>query len=108
MTPALIGSDAEREALAEIAGRCAAAHDLCAQTSFAEIVALARAAAGAVGNDTGPMHLIALAGCPCVSLFSPASNPDLVAPRGPSVRVLRRETLAALSADEVIAALDLR
>ncbi len=108
VTPVLIGSDAERETLAEIAGRCAAARDLCGATSFAEIVALARAAAGAVGNDTGPMHLIALAGCPCVSLFSSASNPDLVAPRGPSVRVLRRETLAALSVDEVIAALELR
>ncbi len=106
--PVLIGAAAERAVLADIAGRCAAALDLCGQTSFAEVVALARAAAGAVGNDTGPMHLIAVAGCPCVTLFSAASDPALTAPRGPAVNVLERPSLADLGADEVIAALRLR
>ncbi len=106
--PVLIGTAAERAVLADIAGRCSAALDLCGQTSFAEVVALARAAAGAVGNDTGPMHLIAVAGCPCVTLFSAASDPALAAPRGPAVNVLQRPSLAGLGADEVIAALSLR
>ena len=106
--PVLIGTAAERGVLAEIARRCPAALDLCGETSFAEIVALARAAAAAVGNDTGPMHLIAVAGCPCVTLFSAESDPARVAPRGPSVRVLRRAALAELATEDVIAALDLR
>ncbi len=108
LRPVLIGAAAERAVLADIAGRCSAALDLCGQTSFAEVVALARAAAGAVGNDTGPMHLIAVAGCPCVTLFSAASDPALTAPRGPAVNVLERPSLADLGADEVIAALRLR
>ena len=38
----------------------------------------------AIGNDTGPMHLIAAAGCPSVVLFSRDSDPALCAPRGPA------------------------
>ena len=61
-----------------------------------------------MGNDTGPMHLIAVAGCPCVVLFSAASKPALTAPRGAHVTVLQRAALAGLDADAVIAALDPR
>jgi ADP-heptose:LPS heptosyltransferase len=112
-TPVLLGANAERAELAQIAAACPGAIDLCGQTSFTEIIALARGARFAVGNDTGPMHLIAAAGCPTVALFSHASDPALCAPRGPheegstgdSVRVLRRNPLSALMPDEVLAAL---
>jgi ADP-heptose:LPS heptosyltransferase len=60
----------------------------------------------AVGNDTGPMHLIAAAGCSSVVLFSADSDPALCAPRG-KVAVLRRPDLAQLTVDEVAAALPL-
>lgn len=103
--PVLIGAAAERATLAEIARACPGALDLCGRTGFAEIVALARGAAAALGNDTGPMHLIAVTGCPSVVLFSAASDPALTAPRGPAVTVLRRASLAALAADGVLAAL---
>ena len=69
---------------------------------------LARMAAGAVGNDTGPMHVIAAAGCPAVVLFSAKSDPALVKPRGPAVTTLRRDDLADLPLDEVVAALIMR
>jgi len=55
-----------------------------------------------VGNDTGPMHLLAAAGCPAVVLFSRASDPALCAPRGPCVRVLRRPDLADLDVTAVL------
>jgi ADP-heptose:LPS heptosyltransferase len=107
--PVLIGTAAERAILAEIEGASPRALNLCGQTSLEEIVALARNAAVATGNDTGPMHLIAAAGCPCVSLFSDASNPVRTAPRGPSsVAVLQNPSLAELSSDTVIAALQPR
>ena len=106
--PVLVGAAAERSVLAEITRLCPAALDLCDQTSFAEIVTLAREAAGAVGNDTGPMHLIAVAGCPCVTLFSAASNPEFTGPCGPSVTVLQRPSLANLSVYQVISVLQLR
>ncbi|MDA0220648.1 MAG: ADP-heptose--LPS heptosyltransferase, partial [Proteobacteria bacterium] len=75
--------------------------DLAGRTSFAQIAALGRGARLAVGNDTGPMHLIATAGCPSVVLFSGASDPALTAPRGPRVQVVRRHELADLAVDEV-------
>jgi ADP-heptose:LPS heptosyltransferase len=87
-----------------IAGALPGARDLTGQTSFADVVALARGATLAVGNDTGPMHLIAAAGCPSVVLFSSASDPALCAPRGRAVTVLRKPDLARLSVDEVEAA----
>ena len=66
---------------------------------------MARRAALAVGNDTGPTHLAAAAGCPTLALFGPESDPALCAPRGPSVAVLRRDSLARLEVAEVRAAL---
>jgi ADP-heptose:LPS heptosyltransferase len=70
-----------------------------------DIVALARGAVAAIGNDTGPMHAAAMAGCPSVVLYSNESDPALCAQRGPVVTILRRENLCALSVDEVIGAL---
>ncbi len=107
--PVLIGGLAEAEVLAEIARHVPEGVDLCGQTSFEEIAVLARGALGAVGNDTGPMHLIAAAGVPSVVLFSSESDPELCAPRpgaqGGKVAVLRKPDLVALSVAEVQSAL---
>ena len=103
--PVLIGGAAERAALGEISARATDALDLCDKTSFAEIAVLARGARLALGNDTGPMHLIAACGCPAVVLFSAASDPARTAPVGAHVTVLRRPSLADLPAAEVRAAL---
>jgi len=112
VTPVVLGAGAEREVTDAVCDLCPDARNLCALTSFVDIIALARGAAGAVGNDTGPMHLIAAAGCPSVVLFSGESDPALCAPRGPgggaSVTVLRRRSLADLAPGEVDAALSLR
>jgi len=101
LTPVLIGGPAEQAELAAIAARQRGVLDLCGRTSFAQIAALGRGARVAVGNDTGPMHLIATAGCPSVVLFSGASDPALTAPRGRQVQVLRRHELGDLAVDEV-------
>lgn len=107
VTPVLIGAGADAHATGTVDSFCEGARDLTAETSFAEIVALARDAAGAVGNDTGPMHIIATAGCPTVALYSFASDPSLCAQKGPDVTILRRDLLTELSVDEVEAALKL-
>ena len=106
--PVLIGAAAEADIIAEIVSRCRAAVDLSGKTSLLDIAGLARRASGAVGNDTGPMHIAAAVGCPSAVLFSAASDPALCAPRGDAVRVLRREPLAGFSVAEVEAALRLR
>lgn len=101
LTPVLIGADAERDVIAAIADRCKDAIDLCGRTSLAQLASLCRRARVAVGNDTGPMHVAALAGCGTVVLFSRDSDPALCAPRGVGVVVVRRERLEDLSVDEV-------
>ncbi len=78
--------------------------DLSGSTTLAEVVELARRAKVAIGNDTGPMHLAATAGCRSVVLFSHASDPALCAPRGPVVRVLRKPVLAQLPVADVVEA----
>jgi ADP-heptose:LPS heptosyltransferase len=106
--PVILGTAAEAPLAAEIRATCPEAVDLTGRTGLADIAALARAASGAVGNDTGPMHMIAASGCPSVVLFSAASDPALTAPRGAAVTALRRDSLAALGPDEVESALTMR
>ena len=101
VTPVVVGSAGESALARDIP----AALDLTGRTSFGDLADLGRAARFAVGNDTGPMHLLATAGCPALVLFSHDSDPALCAPRGPDVRVLRRPDLAALEVDAVLAGL---
>jgi ADP-heptose:LPS heptosyltransferase len=105
LTPVLLGTDAEAPVIGEITQGCPQALDLHGRTGFADLAELGRRAELAVGNDTGPMHLIATAGCPSVVLFGAESDPARIAPRGPSVTICQRATLADLSVAEVVAAL---
>jgi ADP-heptose:LPS heptosyltransferase len=98
IAPVVIGAGMEQGLAAEIP----AAINLIGQTSFADVAELARSAKFAVGNDTGPMHLIATAGCSTLTLFSKDSNPDQCAPVGRSTRILQRPDLSDLSVDAVL------
>jgi ADP-heptose:LPS heptosyltransferase len=93
-----IGGAAEKGLAADIP----AAIDLIGQTGYGDIADLARSARFAVGNDTGPMHLIATAGCAAVTLFSSDSNPAQCAPRGRWTRILQRPDLADLPVEAVM------
>jgi ADP-heptose:LPS heptosyltransferase len=104
LTPVVIGGGGERD-LAEAICRGTTAIDLTGRTGFAELAELGRSAGLAVGNDTGPMHLLAVAGCPSVVLFSSASDPARCVPRGRWVRALQRTNLADLTPAEVLDAL---
>jgi ADP-heptose:LPS heptosyltransferase len=108
----LLGTAMESEVMTKIRMAAPEVHDLAGKTGFTDIVGLARGAAGAVGNDTGPMHLIAAAGCPATVLFSGESDPGLCAPRAPgsaqAIAILRRPSLRDLKVDEVEASLGLR
>jgi ADP-heptose:LPS heptosyltransferase len=101
----VVGGAAEAPLAAVIRARAPGTVDLTGRTGFADLGALARRAALAVGNDTGPIHLIATCGCPTLALFGEDSAPALCAPRGPAVAVLRQVPLAALEPRQVVAAL---
>ena len=106
--PVILGTAGEAPLATIIRDECAEAIDLTGQTDLAEIATLAGSAAGALGNDTGPMHMIAAAGCPALVLFSGESDPALTAPRGSDTKVLQYNSLADMPLDEVAAALRLR
>jgi ADP-heptose:LPS heptosyltransferase len=106
LTPVVVGT--ESDLAAAIRSSCPQAIDLTGRTELADLFAIAARARLAVGNDTGPMHIAASTGCPCVVLFSADSDPALTAPRGPGGEwpvVLRVPVLADLPVERVAASL---
>lgn len=103
---AIVGGPGEAELAQAIKALSPDAVDLTGRTDFAALAVLGAKAALAVGNDTGPSHLIAAAGAPTAVLFSCDSDPALCAPRGRRVEVLRSDQLANLSLQKVCEAVD--
>ena len=101
ITPVLLGTSAEAAVTAEVAKASPNVIDLTGRTNLAQIAALGRGAALAVGNDTGPMHILAVAGAPSLVLFSSESDPARCAPRTPLTKTLRKPDLKDLSIDAV-------
>ncbi|MEQ8746603.1 glycosyltransferase family 9 protein [Pyruvatibacter sp.] len=104
--PLVLGTQAETPLAAWICAHEPTAVDLTGSTSLNDIVTLALGAKYAVGNDTGPMHLVSLAGTPSVALFGADSDPALCAPRGPQVCVLEAPDISAHSPARVMEALE--
>lgn len=102
--PVLLGGEGEKQALAMIGKACPDAVNMSGRTTLLDLVRLARAAHVAIGNDTGPMHLIATAGCPSLVLFSAGSDPALCGQRGARVEVLRQDRLDDISVADVMLA----
>ncbi len=99
--PVLIGTQDDQAATDLIAQHCPQALNLTHQTNLEQIAALGRGAAMAIGNDTGPMHLIAATGCPCLSLFSGKTSPIKHGPKGKNVRILQGDPIDFISIDAV-------
>ncbi|PCI55004.1 MAG: glycosyltransferase 9 family protein [Alphaproteobacteria bacterium] len=97
----LLGTVAETEVTKAIENICPNILNLTGQTSLFEIAALAQGADGAIGNDTGPMHMIGPTGCPSLILFSAHSNPARHAPKGANVKTIQRNNLEDLKNDDV-------
>ncbi len=101
MPAVVVGGAGEAGLAGEIRAAAPDALDRTGRTSLFQLAAIARRAALAVGNDTGPTHLAAASGCPTLALFGDESDPALCAPRGAVVEVLRHAPLAALPPDPV-------
>jgi len=106
IAPVVVVGTADEQALAdEIVKDIPSALNLAGKTSQLQLVGIAKAAKAAVGNDSGPMHVAAVAGTPSVVLYSNDSDPALCAQRGADVTILRRPSLDALNVDDVMQAL---
>ena len=104
-TPVVVGSASESDLAAAIAKEVPDTRALTGETTFADLAVLGRDASLAVGNDTGPMHLFATAGCPMLVLFGADSSPELSAPYGAHVRTLQARPISDLTVEQVLNAL---
>lgn len=100
--PVIIGTKNEQEVCDLIANACPDALNLCGKTSLFDIVPLAREAAFAVGNDTGPMHMIAPTGCKTITLFSGHSDPERHRPLGDNVVTLQEQNIANITPARIL------
>lgn len=106
--PVLIGAASDAEINRRIAAASPEAMDLTGKTTLFDLAVLASHAHIAIGNGTGPIHLIAAVGCPTVVVFSDTPGQGCICPRGHFVVVLRKHNLAELPVTEVAAAMRLR
>ncbi len=85
----LVGSGDERDA-ADVASATwrGPRLNLCGLTSPRQSAALIAEAIAYVGHDTGPMHLAAAAGIPCVAVFSARDLPGVWFPWGTQHRII--------------------
>jgi len=65
------GSESERGVADEIAGGSPGAARRLPKVSLPQLAAIARRAQLFVGSDTGPLHIAAAVGTPCVGLYGP-------------------------------------
>ncbi|MBV8062971.1 MAG: glycosyltransferase family 9 protein [Nevskia sp.] len=66
--------------------------NLCGAVSLRESAAVLQRADVYAGHDSGPMHLAAAVGTPCVAIFSARNPPGVWFPYGGSHRVLYKQT----------------
>lgn len=97
-----LGTEAEREVTNTIEQLCPDILNLTGKTSLFQITSLAHCAHVAIGNDTGPMHMIGPTGCPSLALFSSHSTPDRHAPKGENVKTLQKDNIQDITVDDVL------
>ncbi len=81
----LVGASSERGLGEELAADVSACRllNLAGATDFAVLAALFGRSQAMLTNDSGPMHLAAAMGTPCIALFG-ATDPDKTGPWGPT------------------------
>ncbi|MBU6236134.1 MAG: glycosyltransferase family 9 protein [Alphaproteobacteria bacterium] len=106
VTPVLLGTKDEADVTAAIKTACPVALDLTGRTTLMQIAVLARGAVCAIGNDTGPIHMIAPTGCKTLGLYPAFSNPQRHGPLGAHVRTIQQKTMADISTGQVFIELE--
>ncbi len=110
----------ERAAAEEVAAKSGFCAVVAPETSLRELAALCRRATLFIGSDTGPLHLAAAVGSPCVGLYGPVPA-ERNGPYGPQHIALQkasfegtgrgrrkapRTLMDAITAEDVFAACD--
>lgn len=99
--PALLGAREDAGRAARMAAGAPGALDLTGALGLADLPAALRLCRAVVSGDTGPMHLAAALGVPCVALYGP-SRPEQTGPLDRSRCALVRSATGRL--DDITAA----
>jgi len=110
-TLVLWAGDSERAMAEDIAARSAGSAVVAPKTSLTELAEIARLTKLFLASDTGPLHIAAAIGAPCIGLFGPtwgdeagpygAANLSLQSPKLPGPRSMRKGDNSAMLAIEV-------
>ena len=97
----IIGDNKEIDLANGILKHAPHAINLIGNTTLLEVLTIGKKATLAIGNDTGPMHICAIANCHSFVIFSENSNSKLCAPRGRFVTILEEKVLKNLTSHKV-------
>ena len=95
LEPVLLGGKDDRETSDRLIREWGRGTNLCGACTFRETAEVLKRCVLYIGNDTGPMHLAALVGTPCVAVFSARNNPGVWEPWGDQHTVIRKEVSCA-------------
>ncbi len=87
--PILIGAADDKKICKLLSKQDSQVVNLCSKTSVGNLLFLSRHTDLSIGNDTGPMHLIARGNKKTIVLFTKYSNSSLCAPTGKKVEILK-------------------
>lgn len=103
----IIGTNAEKDVIEELATLAPNAINLINQTSIKQLSTLSRSALAVISNDTGPAHITAAIGAPTLVLMSYISIPERMLPQGKNVSFIKKDNIADITVEEVCASLKL-
>lgn len=89
--PILIGSSDDKEICSNLENMHPNVKNLCTKTDIFDIAKLSENSIMSLGNDTGPMHVIANGKMPTFVFFTKYSDPKLCAPIGKNVKIFNYE-----------------
>ncbi len=100
--PVIIGTKNEEDVAKKISKISDKIINLNDKTSISQIASLGRNAKISVGNDTGPMHILAATGCATLVIFSGESRPSETAPRGENINIIQRQNIKELFFENIL------
>ncbi len=109
--PIIVGTNEEIEMTNQISDASEDVINLVGKTNYGDLADLARNCKYSIGNDTGPMHLIAKVAkkkSKKIILFGQDSNPLLCAPRGEGVIIIKKDSITEISVNHVLKNLNLK
>lgn len=101
--PLLTGVESEKELADALCSRVPECRNLAGKTSLGEMAALISLSSGFIGHDSGPFHVAASVGCPCVVICGrPDAEPEYLNYEKPDIAVLTADSPESISVDDVL------